>query len=636
MSEDRQPAPGPGGGGQQQVPTWYVFLWMAALLMLVSYWTQFTPEDGVQSIAYSEFKEAVVAGEVAEVTLRGEEVRGRFTERGARTRGGEQAVERFRTIRPELEDRALLDLLEEHAVTIRAESQQLAWWQQLIINVLPWLLLLAFFFWLWYFAQRRVMGGGAGGMFQFGRSKARRFREEHPSVTMDDVAGVETAKRDLREIVDFLKHPGKYQALGAKMPKGVLMVGPPGTGKTLLARAVAGEAGVPFYSISGSEFIEMFVGVGAARVRDMFQNARSEAPSLIFIDELDSIGRARGTGLGGGHDEREQTLNQILAEMDGFEPHEKVVVLAATNRPDVLDAALLRPGRFDRKVMLERPHKEARKAILEVHARNVPLAEDVDLGHLAERTTGFSGADLENLINEAALIAARQGREEVDAEILDTARDNLVLGERRDYTLSDEEKRMVAYHECGHALTAFYLTHTDPLEKVTVVPRGRALGLTEQTPREERYNLNESYLRDRISVMLGGRVSERLVFGEVSSGAQQDLKEATQLARRMVAQWGMSEKVGPVGLNVGEEHVFLGREMAQPRDHSERLAELVDEEVRRVLQEAERRTEELLTEHRDGLDRLATAVLERETLDADEIGEVLESAGDAGVAARGR
>jgi cell division protease FtsH len=437
------------------------------------------------------------------------------------------------------------------------------------------------------------------------------------------VAGIESAKREIAEIIDFLKSPEKYRALGAVMPKGVLLVGPPGTGKTLLARAIAGEAEVPFYSISASEFIEMFVGVGAARVRDMFKEARKDAPSLIFIDELDAVGRSRGAGLGGGHDEREQTLNQILTEMDGFEAHENVLVLAATNRPDVLDSALLRPGRFDRKITLDRPHKEAREAILKVHVRKVPLAKDVDLEQLAARTIGFSGADLKNLVNEAALTAARENLHEVNAHCFELARDRIILGEERDTKLTPREREAVAYHECGHAIMAYYLPNADPLTKLTIIPHGMAMGVTEQTPKEDHYTYTESYLKDRIKVMLGGRCSEKLIYGEVSTGAQNDLKEATALIRKMIGQWGMSEKIGPLGLSIGEENVFLGREMGLPREFSEKMAELIDGEIQSQLLALEKATLDFLTEHRNQLEALAKAVLKHETLSAEDVEEIL-------------
>ncbi len=611
-----------------QLPATYSFLWLSAVIFLIFSWLQDGQQPRYSELPYSQFKEAVAEDQVSEVTLRSDHIQGQFTDRGVADQGvadqtGDSRSRFFHTIRPPMEDPDLLALLEAHRVTISAEPAEGPWWQQLIRGFLPWILLLALMFWFWSAAQRRMMGGG-NNPFEFSRSRARRAQRDTSTTTLDDVAGIESAKRDITEIIEFLKTPEKFRALGAVMPKGILLIGPPGTGKTLLARAIAGEAGVPFFSISASEFIEMFVGVGAARVRDMFTMARKEAPSLIFIDELDAVGRSRGTGLGGGHDEREQTLNQILTELDGFEEHENVVVLAATNRPDVLDTALLRPGRFDRKITLDRPHKDARTAILKVHVRKVPLAGDVDLEEIAARTTGFSGADLKNLVNEAALTAVRLNLTEVDSHCFDIARDRIVLGEERDTELSEEEKRVVAYHECGHALMAHYMPKADPLTKVTIIPHGMAMGVTEQTPKEDRYNYTQSYLTDRIKVMLGGRSSEKLVFGEVSTGAQNDLKEATALLRRMVGQWGMSEKVGPMGLSVGEEHVFLGRELGQPREYSERLAELIDSEVQSKLIELERTTIGFLSEHRRELDALAQAVLDKETLSAEEVQQVLD------------
>jgi cell division protease FtsH len=423
--------------------------------------------------------------------------------------------------------------------------------------------------------------------------------------------------------VAYLKEPERFRKLGVKIPRGVLLMGPPGTGKTLLAKAVAGEADVPFYSISGSEFVEMFVGVGASRVRDMFANAKKESPAIIFVDEIDSVGRARGAGLGGGHDEREQTLNQILAEMDGFDAHEAVVVMAATNRPDVLDPALLRPGRFDRKITLELPQRQARLKILKVHTRKVPLSDDVDLESIAAGTVGFSGADLENLINEAALIAAREEKPAVERVDFEQARERILFGSEREDLNIEKEKRAIAYHESGHALVAWLLPDTDPLKKVTIIPRGRALGVTEQVPEEDRHNVVRSYLLDRIAVMLGGRAAEKVVFGQVSSGAEQDLKEVTKLARRMVCQWGMSDRLAPVAFRHGEEHVFLGREMTQAKDFSEHTARIIDEEISAIAREMEEKAVALLTDHRDRLDALAEALIERETLAAEEIEELL-------------
>lgn len=617
------------------VPNQLSFLWLSAAIFLMFLWLQDSGQPQQQELAYSEFKEAVLSGQVSEVTLQNEEIRGQFTDSGSSQFSSDTgpASRSFITVRPPVEDTELLALLERQEVTIRGARSGRPWWQELILGFLPWILLLALMFWFWGAAQKRMTGGNSP--FDYAKSKARKARKarkETSTTTLDDVAGIESAKRDISEIIDFLKTPEKYRRLGAVMPKGVLLVGPPGTGKTLLARAIAGEAEVPFFSISASEFIEMFVGVGAARVRDMFQNARKEAPALIFIDELDAIGRSRGAGLGGGHDEREQTLNQILTEMDGFEAHENVLVLAATNRPDVLDSALLRPGRFDRKITLDRPHKTAREAILKVHVRKVPLAADVNLEQLAARTTGFSGADLKNLVNEAALTAARENLDEVTAHCFEVARDRIILGEERDAQLTPEEREVVAYHECGHALMAYYMPKADPLTKVTIIPHGMAMGVTEQTPREDKYNYTESYLRDRIKVMLGGRSAEKIIYGEVSTGAQNDLKEATKLLRRMIGQWGMSEKVGPLGLGIGEEHVFLGREMGAPREYSEKLAEMIDSEIQTQLMDLERFTVAFLTEHRKELDALAKAMMERETMESEEIEQVLNDAGNRKIA----
>ncbi|WP_029653767.1 ATP-dependent zinc metalloprotease FtsH [Marinobacter daepoensis] len=618
--QDQPPSPQPA------IPNQYSFLWLSAAILLMFLWLQDNRQPQQQELAYSEFKQAVINGQVAEITLRTEDINGRFNNTGVGQFTGDnrEPTDRFVTLRPPLEDPDLLPLLEQQEVLIRGSRSGRPWWQELILGFLPWILLLALMFWFWGAAQKRMTQGGSP--FEYGKSRARRARKETSTTTLNDVAGIESAKRDISEIIDFLKSPEKYRKLGAEMPKGVLLVGPPGTGKTLLARAIAGEAEVPFFSISASEFIEMFVGVGAARVRDMFQTARKEAPALIFIDELDAVGRSRGAGLGGGHDEREQTLNQILTEMDGFEAHENILVLAATNRPDVLDSALLRPGRFDRKVTLDRPHREAREAILNVHVRKVPLAADVNLADVAARTTGFSGADLKNLVNEAALTAARDNLAEVNSLCFEIARDRLVLGEKRDAQLTKEEREAVAYHECGHAIMAFYMPKADPLTKITIIPHGMAMGVTEQTPREDKYNYTESYLKDRIRVMLGGRSAEKIIYGEVSTGAQNDLKEATKLLRRMIGQWGMSEKIGPLGLGIGEEHVFLGREMGAPREYSEKLAEMIDSEIQSQLMAFEAFTLNFLSEHRHELDALAEAVMTTETLTAADITRVLEQA----------
>jgi cell division protease FtsH len=643
-------AGGPGHGGvPPSQPAWWPWryvLWAlvaaaAAGLWLSVYHRQHQPTQ----LSYSLFKQKVAAGDVASVTFAGQSIRGRFkTGPGGRAgQGGNEAQQgaegtgrqsgatseggnggktagtgTFTTTRPPVQDPSLLDLLDKHDVVIAAKQTGSNGWVRLLIGLAPWLLLIGLF----YFGASRMqrqMSKGGNGIFGFGKSKARRFRRTDVGVGFDDVAGLDHAKRDLREITEYMQAPEHYKRLGAKIPKGVLLMGSPGTGKTLLAKAVAGEADAPFYSISGSEFIEMFVGVGASRVRDMFESAKREAPAIVFIDEIDSVGRARGAGLGGGHDEREQTLNQILSEMDGFSPYEAVVVLAATNRPDVLDPALLRPGRFDRKVTLELPDKKARSAILKIHTRATPLADDVDVARIAALTAGFSGADLENLVNEAALLAGRENKVAVDMSVMLKARDKVVLGSEREIALQNEERRIIAYHESGHALAASLLPNADPPDKVTIIPRGRALGATEQLPQEEKHNLQESFLRDRLGVMLAGRCAEEIVFGETSSGAEQDLRNATEIARRMIARWGMSAKLGPVAFRRGEEHVFLGREMAQPRDFSESTAERIDAELLALLGGIDSRVHELLAEHRQSLDRLAQALMTQETLERDVI-----------------
>jgi cell division protease FtsH len=478
--------------------------------------------------------------------------------------------------------------------------------------------------------MRRAQGvqGGPGGLFSFGASKAKLHDVEKPSVTFEDVAGMENAKKDLQETIQFLKDPSQFRKLGAKVPKGVLLFGPPGTGKTLLARAVAGEANVPFYSISASEFIEMFVGVGASRVRDMFQKAKTTQPSIIFIDEIDSVGRTRGAGLGGGHDEREQTLNQLLSELDGFEPHEEVIVIAATNRPDVLDPALLRPGRFDRHIVIDRPGIKDRKAILEIHVRGKVLSEDIDLEKIAKGTPGMTGADLENLANEAALIATRDNKNNIDKKDFDEARDKILMGAVREDTISDMEKKITAYHEAGHTLVARELPGTDPIHKVSIIPRGMAMCVTQQLPEEDRHYYPRSYLMNRLSVMLAGRGAEKIVFDDVSTGAQNDLKEASSLAEKMVAQWGMSDKVGPLSLGRGEEHPFLGRELSQPKRYSEDMAWLMDQEIRRLIVEAESKAEEILSSKRKALDSLANALIKEEVLDGKEVDRVISEAGE--------
>jgi cell division protease FtsH len=571
-------------------------------------------------------------GKISEITIKGNEISGKLRKNESglkkdKSESSEKDNEKpayFRTIKPAIQDPELLPMLETNNVEVRAELQKQPLLWTIIVSLLPWVLIFGLFFYASKKMQERMTGMGKGGIFGFGKSKAKLYNKQNINVTYDDVAGMRNVKKELQEVVAYLKDSSKFKKLGGELPKGLLLVGPPGVGKTLLAQATAGEADVPFYSISGSEFIEMFVGVGASRVRDMFKRAKKDAPAIIFIDELDSIGRVRGTGVGGGHDEREQTLNQILSEMDGFSPHESLVVLAATNRPDVLDPALIRPGRFDRRITIDLPRKGARREILHTHTREVPITDEVDLDKIAEKTVGFSGAEVKNLVNEAALIAARNNKEHVESEDFDQARDKILMGIEREDIISEKEKRSVAYHEAGHALLAELLPYSDPLQKVSIIPRGRAMGATEQIPKEDRHNLNRNYLLDRIGVMLGGRAAERIVFEDISTGAGDDLKKATQLAKRMVCQWGMSETLGPVTFRQGETHPFLGKELSEPRDFSEHTARLIDEEVRKILSDIEKKAVTLLTENREALDRIARELLEHETLNREELNQILK------------
>ena len=599
-------------------------LWIGLFLLL--FFFLYGPRYGAKTtaISYSKFKNLVNNGKVAEIVVEDEKIAGNFKKPlsiGSAKNGVK--FEHFNTILPSFEDPHLLNLLEKNNVTIKAKSDERSWLGTLLISLLPWLLIIGFFVWSSKRLQQRMGSMSGAGPFGFGKSKAKLYTKSDSDTTFEDVAGLLNVKKELTEIVDFLRNPSHFRNLGGELPKGILLVGPPGTGKTLMARAVAGEADVPFYSISGSEFIEMFVGVGASRVRDMFNKAKKDAPAIIFIDEIDSIGRVRGTGLGGGHDEREQTLNQILAEMDGFSPQESVIVMAATNRPDVLDPALIRPGRFDRRITLDRPDKKARKQILEIHSRDVPLADDVDLDTVAAMSVGFAGADLKNLVNEAALYAGRKEKDQVEAEDFDQALDKIRLGIEREDVISDADKEIIAYHEAGHALMARLSPKADPLKKVSIIPRGRALGATEQLPEEDRYNLSRSYLLDRIAVLLGGRAAEKLVFNDLTSGAGDDLKQATNLARRMVCQWGMSDTLGPVTFRQGETHPFLGREIAEHKDFSEETARIIDDEIRRIIREQEEKAEGLLDSNRDKLDTLAEALLEHETMENQEIDQLL-------------
>jgi len=626
-----KPRAGPGGAGGAGGPRgaqWSIIVALMLVALALYVWGGFTKVEApaYQPITYSQFLERLDEGKIRSVTIQDFTLRGEFTEEvvvPVGEAGEEKPVTRFQTQLPAFQGEGLIPRLSEKGVEINVAppSEQALLWQILIV-ALPWLIIIG----VWILIMRRTarIQGGPGGLFTFGASKARRFDAKRPGVTFKDVAGLESVKTDLKETIEFLKDPKRFKEIGAKVPRGVLLMGSPGTGKTLLARATAGEAGVPFFSISASEFIEMFVGVGASRVRDMFRKAKESQPSIIFIDELDAVGRTRGTGLGGGHDEREQTLNQLLSEMDGFEPHEEVVVMAATNRPDVLDPALLRPGRFDRHIIIDRPGLKERRGILDVHVKGKKLAPDVDLDRIARGTPGMTGADLENIANEAALTAARMNKKLVEMADFEEARDKILMGAAREETISEQEKRITAYHESGHALVALNLPNMDPIHKVTIIPRGMAMGATQLLPEEDRHYYPRTYLMNKLSVALAGRVAERLVFEDVTTGAQNDLKEATALAEKMVAQWGMSDKVGPINLGRGEEHPFLGRELAQPKRYSEDMAWLMDQEIRRLIVDAEKKAEEILKPRRRVLDRIADALVKVEVLTRDEIDRIIK------------
>jgi cell division protease FtsH len=605
---------------EQPLPRWALYLALGLLALLVLYWAGPPADAPVTSeITYTRFKQLVLRGEVAEVTFRGDEIRA-LLDTPITPGPAEWQVYQVATRLPPLGDPELLPALEARGVDIRSLPERNGGLLAGLLWLLPWLVVVAVVWWL----MRRGRGD-AGAIFgersfqDFLGGRVGKASPETSTIRFADVAGQDNAKREVAELVAFLREPRKYQRLGAEPPHGVLLVGPPGTGKTLLARALAGEARVPFFHVSASEFIEVFVGVGAARVRKLFEEAKRRAPSIVFVDELDAVGRRRGTGLGGGNDEREQTLNQILSEMDGFEGHEAVVVLAATNRPDVLDPALLRPGRFDRHVTLELPDRSAREAVLRVHTARVPLDEGVDLSLVAAETPGFSGADLKNLVNEAAMEAAREGAATVCMRHFEEQREKILIGPERTLAIRPEERHRLAVHEAGHAAVAYYLPGADPLHKVTIVPHGRALGWTYLLPREERYTLAKEDLDVQLAVMLAGRTAERLLLGSASSGADDDIRRATQLARSMVARWGMAEDIGPVDLRQSEEHPFLGREIAQPRRFSEQTAHEVDDAVRDLLVGAEARAAEIIEAHRPGIEHLVAELERREALERPEI-----------------
>jgi cell division protease FtsH len=600
---------------------WLVVLGMVVLLVLLA-----QDFSGSSTIKYSDFLELVKDNKVKEVTFVGtDRLSGEVTDLEQvpdAIKAKLRSNRKFTTLRPPGEDRDdLPKKLEEKRIPFQTEEQHGAWIGPLLMMLVPAALLLGFFF--LFLLPRFRDPLGSSFLTNYIKSPARRYERSKMRVTFDDVADMENAKGELQEVVDFLRSPEKFQRLGAQVPKGVLLVGPPGIGKTLLARAVAGEAGVPFYSISGSEFIQMFVGVGASRVRDMFKTAKENAPCLLFIDEIDAVGRMRGAGVGGGSDEREQTLNQILSEMDGFQPNEMVIVLAATNRPDVLDSALLRPGRFDRHITIDRPTWQGRLAILKVHTRNKPLADDVNLEAVAREMIGMTGADLRNLTNEAALVATREGKSKIDRKDFSLAADRVLIGPKRDEVLGPEDKRKTAYHEAGHALVTWLVPGSDRPLKVSIIPRGQALGINVSVPEEERYHHGMDYFKARLVMMMGGRSADRLVYSQPYAGEEMDLKQATRLARYMVTHWGMSERLGPMSFRIGEEHVFLGKEIQEQRDFSEGTAVIIDEEVQRILREAEQRAYELLEGHRSDLDRLAEALLQREELQREEIDQLL-------------
>lgn len=585
--------------------TFYLLIIIVAIWM-IDYYSASTVSK--TDITYSAFMKHVQQDEVKQVTIVDNVISGKLKD-------GKD----FSTVAPS--DDSLIPTLRARDIEIKAEQPpQPPWWTTILSSLLPMLLIVG----IWFMLMQQSQGGG-GRVMNFGKSRARRYDEDNIKITFKDVAGADEAKQELEEVVEFLKHPKKYNDLGAKIPKGVLLYGPPGTGKTLLAKAVAGEAGVPFFSISGSDFVEMFVGVGASRVRDLFEQAKKSAPCIVFIDEIDAVGRQRGAGLGGGHDEREQTLNQLLVEMDGFGANEGIIMIAATNRPDILDPALLRPGRFDRQIVVDRPDIKGRQEILKVHVKGKPISPEVELGVIARRTPGFTGADLSNLVNEAALMAARKNKNKIDMPEMEEAAERVIMGpERRSRVISDKEKRLTAYHEGGHTLVGMLLDNTDPVHKVTIIPRGRAGGYTLSLPKEDRYYATRSEMLDELKVLLGGRVAEALVLKEISSGASNDLQRATSLARQMICEYGMSPELGPMTFGHRQDQVFLGRDIGRDKDYSEEVAAKIDKEIRKFIDEAYQKTESLLNENMDKLHLIADALIERETLEGEEIDQLMK------------
>ncbi len=591
-----------------------ILLWVIVAVILMMVFNNLNTASNSTSLAYSDFLQSVRAGEVKEVVIKGGNVISGKLTNGAR----------FSTYSPETDNKAMIGELMDHGVKIVAQPNEPSIWTQIFISWFPFLLIIG----LWIFFMRQMQGGGGGsrGAFSFGKSRARLLGEDQVKITFADVAGVDEAKEEVAELVEFLRDPGKFTRLGGKIPRGVLMVGPPGTGKTLLAKAIAGEAKVPFFTISGSDFVEMFVGVGASRVRDMFEQAKKHAPCIIFIDEIDAVGRHRGAGLGGGHDEREQTLNQLLVEMDGFEGNEGVIVIAATNRPDVLDPALLRPGRFDRQVVVPLPDMLGREQILKVHMRKVPIADDVNPKIIARGTPGFSGADLANLVNEAALFAARANKRLVGMEEFEKAKDKIMMGaERRTMVMNEDEKKLTAYHEAGHAIVGLSVPSHDPVYKVTIIPRGRALGVTMFLPEEDRYSYSKERLESQIASLFGGRIAEELIFGaeHVTTGASNDIQRATEIARNMVTRWGLSEKLGPLTYGEEEGEVFLGHTVTQHKNVSDETAHIIDEEIRAIIDRNYARANNILTEKMDKLHMMADALIKYETIDQDQIADIM-------------
>ena len=597
-------------------------IWVIILISAIFVSGLFTGKGGDElELEYYEYEhflssELIATAEIIQTDFHGKLKRLSTVERGSQR----LQVDAFWVILPRDADEAMEKEWKARGVQYTFGKPSVDWGGYLL-SMAPWLLLIVF----WIFIMRRMQGGmgGTKGLFSFGKSRARLWTTDKPGVTFDDVAGCEEAKTELTEIIQFLKHPKRYQKLGGRIPKGVLLLGPPGTGKTLMARAVAGEANVPFFSISGADFVEMFVGVGASRVRDLFEQGKKHAPAIVFIDEIDAVGRHRGAGLGGGHDEREQTLNALLVEMDGFEPNTNIIILAATNRPDVLDTALVRPGRFDRQVVVDAPDLRGRHGILKVHTRKIPM-KDVNLETIAKGTPGLVGADLENIVNEAALLAARKEKSSVNMDDFEEAKDKVMMGvERKSMLLSDEEKELTAYHESGHALVAKLLPDADPIHKVTIIPRGRALGLTSQLPIDERHNYPKSYIETRLKVLMGGRVAEQIIFGELTTGGGNDIEVASEVARKMVCEWGMSKVMGPLTFGKKEQEIFLGREIAQHRDYSELTAQKIDEEVTKIVTEAEKVVMKLLKNNIDKLHSLAKVLLEYETINGADIDDIL-------------